>query len=81
MERENHRGRARGQMFDDAPPRDIEAERAVLAVVLLEPQRITDVTAALEPADFHGSGPSHHVHSNVKPPATRIASRCDACGR
>ena len=52
MEHNNYRGRARGQEFDFAPPCDIEAERAVLAAVLLEPCRISDVTAALEPNDF-----------------------------
>jgi hypothetical protein len=33
------------------PPHDVDAEHAVLAVVLLEPGRIADVAAALEPAD------------------------------
>ena len=52
MEQKNHCGCARGQQLDDAPPCDIEAERAVLAVVLLEPRRITEVIAVLTPADF-----------------------------
>jgi replicative DNA helicase len=35
-----------------APPHETEAERAVLAVVLLEPRCFDEVTLALEPADF-----------------------------
>ena len=34
------------------PPHDVDAERAVLAVLLLDPGRIAEVAAALEPADF-----------------------------
>jgi replicative DNA helicase len=52
MEHEKNCGRAHSQQFDCAPPCDIEAERAVLAAVLLEPRRIGDVTAALKPIDF-----------------------------
>jgi replicative DNA helicase len=52
MEHKNHRGRASREKFDSTPPCDIDAERAVLAVVLLEPRQISDVAAALEPADF-----------------------------
>ncbi|MCC7086400.1 MAG: hypothetical protein IT427_15475 [Pirellulales bacterium] len=38
--------------LDRAPPRDIDAERAILGVILLAPERIADVAAALEPADL-----------------------------
>jgi replicative DNA helicase len=38
--------------LDHLPPHDVDAERTVLACVLLDPDRIADVTAALEPADF-----------------------------
>jgi replicative DNA helicase len=59
MERKNQRGQARGQQFDDAPPSDIEAERAVLAAVLLEPCRNSEVTAALDAANF--TDRAHHT--------------------
>ena len=39
-------------MLDYFPPHDVDAERAVLAVLLLDPGRIAAVAAALEPADF-----------------------------
>jgi replicative DNA helicase len=37
-----------------ASPHDVDAERAVLAVLLLDPGRIAEVAAALEPAEFWG---------------------------
>jgi hypothetical protein len=40
------------EKLDDFSPHDIDAEHAVLAVLLLDPGRITEVAAALEPADF-----------------------------
>ena len=52
MERQSQRGGAGDPKIEWAPPCDIEAEWAVLAVVLLDPSRIRDVTAALTPADF-----------------------------
>ncbi|MCC7085292.1 MAG: hypothetical protein IT427_09825 [Pirellulales bacterium] len=42
----------RRDYLDRAPPRDIDAERAVLGVILLAPERIADVAAALSPADL-----------------------------
>ena len=52
MEQKNDCERARGHKCDGAIPCDPDAERAVLAAVLLEPRRIGDVTAALKPSDF-----------------------------
>ena len=52
MEREKNSRRAHSKEFDCVPPCDLDAERAVLAAVLLEPPRINEVTAVLEPADF-----------------------------
>ncbi len=52
MDRTTRRGHRRGTMLDHGPPHDIDAERAVLACVLLDPGRIAAVSAALEPVDF-----------------------------
>ena len=52
MEREKNSRRTRYRKFDGAPPCDLEAERAALAVVLLEPRRLSDVVALLTPTDF-----------------------------
>ena len=52
MDRTNRRGTRRGELLDYAPPHDIDAERAVLAVLLLDPGRIAEAAAALEKADF-----------------------------
>ena len=54
MDRKNRRGSRRGTTLDNSPPHDFDAERAVLACVLLDPARITEVAASLEPADFAG---------------------------
>jgi replicative DNA helicase len=40
------------ELLDRSPPRDVEAERAVLAVVLLNPRRIGEAAAVLEQVDF-----------------------------
>ena len=52
MVREKNSRRTHYREFDGAPPCDINAERAVLAVVLLEPRQLAEVTAVLTPADF-----------------------------
>ena len=54
MDRTNCRGSRPDELFDHASPHDLAAERAVLACVLLDPGRIAEVTATLEPADFAG---------------------------
>jgi DnaB-like helicase N terminal domain len=54
MDRTNRRGTRRGTTLDSSPPNDFDAERAVVACVLLDPGRIAEVAAALEPADFAG---------------------------
>ena len=51
MDRTNRRGRRPDDLFDHRTTHDFDAERAILACVLLDPRRITEVTAALEPAD------------------------------
>jgi replicative DNA helicase len=48
----NRRASRRGTASNHFPPHDIGAERAALAVLLLDPGRIADVAATLEPADF-----------------------------
>ena len=50
---------ARSHEFDGVLPADL-AERPVLALVLLEPRRISDVAAVLEPADF-----MHQTHRTI----------------
>ena len=52
MDRTNYRGTRPGEVLNHSPPHDVDAERAVLAVLLLDPGRIAEVAAALEPADF-----------------------------
>jgi replicative DNA helicase len=52
MEQESYRGRVHGNHSDCAAPDDPDAERAVLACVLLDPVRIAEVAAALELGDF-----------------------------
>ena len=54
MDRKNRRGSRRGTTLDNNPPHDFDAERAVLACVLLDPGRIAEVAAALEPVDIAG---------------------------
>jgi replicative DNA helicase len=39
-------------LLDRGPPKDTDAEKAVLAVVLLAPGRMTDVAALIDPGDF-----------------------------
>ena len=52
MDCTNRLGTHRGELLDHRQPHDVDAERAVLVCVLLDPGRIAEVTAALEPADF-----------------------------
>ena len=52
MDRPNRCDHRPDELFDHFPPHDLAAERAVLAVLLLDPGRIAQVAAALEPADF-----------------------------
>ncbi len=47
MDRTNRRGSRRGTSFDNSSPHDFAAERAMLAVLLLDPGRIAEVAAAL----------------------------------
>ena len=54
MDHPNRCGHRPDELFDHASPHDFDAERAVLAVLLLDPGRIAEVAAALEPADFMG---------------------------
>ena len=59
MDRTNRRDSSRGELLDHSSPRDFDAERAVLAVLLLDPGRIAEVGRALEPADF--AGEANHI--------------------
>ena len=73
MDRTNRGGTRRGTMPDHFRLHDVDAERAVLAVLLLDPGRIADVAAAREPADFVGEASPTiyeamlHLHSAGKP--------------
>ncbi len=52
MDRTSRCGTRRGTTLDHSPPHDVDAERAVLACVPLDPGRTAEVAAALVPADF-----------------------------
>ena len=62
MDRTNRRGTRPGELLDHASPHDFDAERAILACVLLDPRRIAEVAAALEPVDFGGEA-SHTIYA------------------
>ena len=52
MDRTNRRTNRRGTVSNHAAPHDVDVERAVLAMLLLDPGRIAEVAAVLKPADF-----------------------------
>lgn len=52
MDRSNNRKR-RADAVEQIPPHSPEAERGVIGSVLLEPTRLAEVTAIVEPVDFH----------------------------
>jgi replicative DNA helicase len=60
--------------LDHGPPQCVEAERAMLALLLLDPSCIAEVAAALEPADFGDRAKPHHLRSDV------VAALCRQAG-
>lgn len=51
---------ARGDLFDRLPPQSLEAEKAVLGSVLLDPLMCDDVVLAVRPQDFYA-----HAHQTL----------------
>ncbi len=51
----------RSEILDRLPPQSIEAEKAVLGSILLDPMMCDDVALALRPHDFYAHAPPGSV--------------------